>query len=128
MIFYRIMAAAGVISFGLMGGACSHTATKHYAPQHTTAHHSTAPSSKKTWHKTAPYHGKTVTHPPGTGHGKGYHAPHVPKTWKHYPSGHKTYHKPAPPPRQPGKTSDGRFVLPGGMESVCAGGTPPPCQ
>jgi hypothetical protein len=38
---------------------------------------------------------------------------------------HRTYHRPAP---VPGRTSDGRYVLPGGVESVCAGGTPPPCQ
>ena len=33
-----------------------------------------------------------------------------------------------PPPPAPGRTPDGRYVLPGGLESVCAGGTPPPCQ
>jgi len=39
----------------------------------------------------------------------------------------RIYRRPAPPP-VPGRLPDGRYVLPGGLESVCAGGTPPPCQ
>ncbi|MCB8882864.1 hypothetical protein ACELLULO517_21640 [Acidisoma cellulosilytica] len=124
MVFYRIWAAAGVISIGLIGSAFSHTTTKHYAaPHHSTTHHYVAP--KKAWRPAKPYHGKPVTHP------KSYHAP-AHKSWKHYEPSHKTwhktYHKPAPPPRMPGRTTDGRFMLPGGMESTCSGGTPPPCQ
>ena len=137
MIVYRILAAAGVISIGLMGSAFSNTMPKHEATHHMPEHHSTEhhyvpPSSKKSWHPSQPHHGKTVTHPWHPQHSKSYHAPPAHKSWKHNETGHKTYHptyhKPAPPPRVPGRTTDGRFVLPGGMESVCAGGTPPPCQ
>jgi hypothetical protein len=131
MGFLQIVAGAGVLTIGLMGCAFSHTTTKHYVSHHSAgvAHHgqSHAPA-RKSWHSSKPIHGRTVTHPPGTGHAKGYHGAKAPHSWKHHYSSHRTYHKPAPPPRVPGKTTDGRYVLPGGMESVCAGGTPPPCQ
>ena len=122
MIFYRIWAVAGAISIGLMGSAFSHTTSKHYVPKRSATHHYVAP--KKTWHP--------APHPPGTGHSKGYHAP-AHKTWhpSYKPSHktwHKTYHKPAPPRPVPGIRSDGRYMLPGGMESTCSGGTPPPCH
>jgi hypothetical protein len=125
MDLLRIVAAAGAMTIAVMGCAFSHTYTKHYAPHasHKAAHHE---PSKKTWHSAKPFHGKTISHPPG--HGHGHHAPKAPHSRKHHWTGHKTYHRPPPPRPMPGKTSDGRYMLPGGMESVCAGGTPPPCQ
>lgn len=125
MRLFKLITAVGVISLGVMGAASSHTQSKHGPTRHVVAAHAHAHAAAKKggWH--AP---KAALHPPGTGHGKGYHAPRAPHSWKHYKAPHKTYHRPAPPPRVPGRTSDGRYMLPGGLESVCAGGTPPPCQ
>lgn len=115
MNLYCIWAAAGVISLGLISSAFAHTTTKHYtSSKHTTSHHYVAP--KKTWHPShaAPAHKSSKHYTPQ-------------KRW--HPTYHKpTYHKPPPPRPVPGIRSDGRYVLPGGMESTCSGGTPPPCQ
>jgi hypothetical protein len=99
---------ASLIMAGLMGCASSHTKPKHeYAyPKH--AYSGT--------------HGHSYSHHHGYS-GSSRHGHH--STGRHSYPHH--YHK-APPPPVPGRTPDGRYVLPGGLESVCAGGTPPPCQ
>jgi hypothetical protein len=88
-------------------------------------------ASSTTKQKTYP-HKTSQTHHTATKHA----APHAPakksthstykkpahKTYKHYA-------KPKPRPKpKPGIQADGRYVLPGGLESTCAGGTPPPCR
>jgi hypothetical protein len=106
MSVLRVALVTSVIMAGLMGSASSHTKHKH-EPGYAT--HS---------------YGGTHSH----GHSHAY--PHE-KSYNHghHHSGHaypRSYRKPPPPP-VPGRHQDGRYVLPGGLESVCAGGTPPPC-
>lgn len=107
----RILAAAGVITLGLIGCASSHTNPKH---GHSASEHSHGYSASH-WHSYG--HAHSTSHEASKGH---YH---------HYAPKHSypRYHAPAPRP-VPGKTQDGRYMLPGGLELVCAGGTPPPCQ
>ncbi len=140
MGLFRIMAAAGVVTIGLMGCAFSHTTSHHYVAHqatspvhHDTGHHSLggyresghAPA-QRSGHSGRSSHSGTMTHPAAAWRGHSYHASS--HSWQRHHSSSRIYRKPAPPPLVPGKTADGRYVLPGGMESVCAGGTPPPCE
>jgi hypothetical protein len=103
MSVLRLALVTSVIMAGLMGSASSHSKPKH---SHGAAH------AHSSGHRTAhPHH----TYEGSTHHGHGTHHER-----------HGAYRKPAPPPA-PGRQQDGRYVLPGGLESVCAGGTPPPC-
>jgi hypothetical protein len=132
MRFLRIMAGAGVVTIGFMNCAFSHATSHHYVahPTSSSVHHDAGHHSPSvhhvSGHSAKPSHSGTATHPAAAWHGKSYHAP--PHSWQHHYSSARIYRKPAPPPLVPGKTADGRYVLPGGMESVCAGGTPPPCE
>jgi hypothetical protein len=90
-------------------------------------------ASSATKHKTT-HHETSTTHHAATTHEK-HHSTTKQSTHHSYKtSGHKTYHhyvkpKPKPKPKpNPGIRSDGRYVLPGGLETTCAGGTPPPCR
>ena len=104
---------ASVIMAGLIGCASSHTKPKHETAYH--KHYTNVPAHRhETGHSTR---GHPHEHPHYSGHGHHYKEHHT------YP---RTYRRPPPP--QPGRTPDGRYVLPGGLESTCAGGTPPPCQ
>jgi hypothetical protein len=98
MRLLSVAVTASVIMAGLMGCASSHT-----KPHHAQAY-------SKHSYSAVPHH--HYSYPHATGHHQG--ARHTRP---------RTYYRPAP-----GKTPDGRYVLPGGLESVCAGGTPPPCQ
>ncbi len=93
---------ASLIMASLIGCASSHTRSRHEHEYTKHAHsHAAGHSHERTRHSE---------------HGHHYHEHH---------GSRRTYRKPAP---VPGRTPDGRYVLPGGLESVCAGGTPPPCQ
>ncbi len=109
MTALRVALAAGLVMAGLMGCASSHTRTKHeyVYPRH--AHGGVHA------HSYSHSHGAWHSHPK---------SPYGHHSWKRH-SYPRPYHRPAP---VPGRTSDGRYMLPGGLESVCAGGTPPPCQ
>jgi hypothetical protein len=102
MMGLRVALVTSVITAALIGCASSHTKPKHeYA---------------------YPKHAYGGSH----GHSYSHHYGHSePYRHGYHHSEHRTYHRPAP---VPGRTPDGRYVLPGGLESVCAGGTPPPCQ
>ncbi len=111
MRLLSVALTASLIMAGLIGCASSHT-----KPRHDEAYR------KHAYGGDAHRHG----HPHETGHHdershRSEHG-HIDRERHGYP---RTYHKPAP---VPGRTPDGRYVLPGGLESVCAGGTPPPCQ
>ena len=102
MRLMSVAMTASLIMAGLIGCASSHTRPRH---EHSYTSHG---------------------HPHATGH---YHAHSRSSEHGHHYSGRHVYrHVYRPPPPVPGRTSDGRYVLPGGRESVCAGGTPPPCQ
>jgi hypothetical protein len=112
MRLLSVVLTASLIMAGLIGCASSHTKPKHYA-----------------YHRHA-YSGAVAhrhSYPHATGHA------HARARWSahghHYGQSH-AYRRPykRPPPPVPGRKPDGRYVLPGGLESVCAGGTPPPCQ
>jgi hypothetical protein len=107
MMGLRIALVASAFMVGLMGCASSHTRTKHVYVHPKHSYGGT--------------HGHIYSHPHGypTSSRHGHHPAE-----RHYY--HRKYHRPPPP--QPGRTPDGRYVLPGGLESVCAGGTPPPCR
>ncbi len=94
---------AGLIMAGLIGCASSHTKPKYDEAHH---RHSYAGEAHRHGHSHGRAHGHSSEH-------------------GHHHRERRTYHRPAP---VPGRTPDGRYVLPGGLESVCAGGTPPPCQ
>ena len=98
----HVALTASLIMASLIGCASSHT-----KPRHAYAY---------------PKHGHAHT----TGHA--YRRPHYPAHGHHHGERHGYPHVYRPPPPVPGRTPDGRYVLPGGLESVCAGGTPPPCQ
>ncbi len=98
MRLLSVAVTASVFMAGLMGCASSHT-----KPHHAHAHSNHAYSD-------APHHHHGYPHAAGHHHREPHASP-------------RTYDRPAP-----GRTPDGRYVLPGGLESVCAGGTPPPCQ
>lgn len=97
-----------------------------------------APATAATQHKPAP-HGTTHAAPKKSSgaHAAPKHAGKAPPSHgtshssaKHHTASRKSYHhysKPKPKPA-PGIRADGRYVLPGGMETTCAGGTPPPCR
>jgi len=112
MRLLHVAMTAGVIMAGLIGCASSHSKPRHSHPypkqasSGAAAHHHAYPQ--------ATGHGATRSGASEHGH---YHGAH------HHEA--RAYHRPAP---VPGRTPDGRYVLPGGLESVCAGGTPPPCQ
>jgi hypothetical protein len=100
-----------LIMAGLIGCASSHT-----KPKHDYAYHKHAYGSEAHRHEYPHESGHRRERSHWSGHGHHYRERH----------GHpRTYRKPAP---IPGRTPDGRYVLPGGLESVCAGGVPPPCQ
>lgn len=100
----RIVVAVSVITAGLMGCASSHTQPKHSTSSTKHSYSSSKHSSGKHYRSSSPKH---KSNHKGTYHHS--------KTYK-------------PVPHVPGRTQDGRYVLPGGLESVCAGGTPPPCK
>jgi hypothetical protein len=106
MKLFSVAMTASLIMAGLIGCASSHT-----RPRHDYGH-------SRHSYRVAPEHRHVYPHAPrSSGH------------WHHYNERHvnpRVYRRPPPPP--PGRTPDGRYVLPGGLESVCAGGTPPPCQ
>ena len=107
MRLLSVTITASLIMAGLIGCASSHT-----RPRHTYAHPRHAYSG-------APAHR--------------YAYPHVHEHGRSSERGHRygerhVHRRIERPPPVPGRTSDGRYVLPGGLESVCAGGTPPPCQ
>ena len=110
MRLFSVAVTASVIMAGLIGCASSHTKPKHEYVYH---RHTTAVPARG--HTT----GHSREHPHYSGHGRHYQKHHA------HP---RVYHRPPPPPPVPGRTPDGRYVLPGGLESTCAGGTPPPCQ
>lgn len=103
-----LILAAGTMAASL--GACAEAATQHktYHTAKPKAGHKAAP------HKAAPKHSSSKKS--WSSHGKTTHK----KTYRHS-------YKPKPKPK-PGIQADGRYVLPGGMETTCAGGTPPPCR
>jgi hypothetical protein len=102
MTLLRAALVASLVMAGLTGMASGHTKAKH---EHSHSSHA--------------YGG---THKHAYPHAESKHGHH--RSERH---GHpRSYRKPAPPP-VPGRKQDGRYVLPGGLESVCAGGTPPPC-
>ena len=103
MRLLSVAVAASVIMAGLIGCASSHTKPKHDYTYHKHAY-SEAPAHRHSYPK----------RPSGHGHHYKEHHAHPP-----------VYHRPPP---VPGRKPDGRYVLPGGLESTCAGGTPPPCQ
>ena len=108
MRLLSVAMTASLIMAGLIGCASSHTRARHvYAyPKHA---YSGAVS-----HRHAYPHVQAHARTRERGHRYG--ERHV----------YKRIYRPPPP--IPGRTPDGRYVLPGGLESVCAGGTPPPCQ
>jgi hypothetical protein len=112
MRFLSVAMTASLIMAGLIGCASSHTRPRHdYAsPRH-------AYSGGLT-HRHAYPHSEVHGHarPRWSAHGHHYGERHIYR---------RVYR---PPPPTPGRMPDGRYVLPGGLESVCAGGTPPPCQ
>ncbi|HTI00623.1 MAG TPA: hypothetical protein VL752_06710 [Acidisoma sp.] len=106
----RLILALGTIAAGLAAPAFA--STKHKTYHHATSHAHHEATKHEQHHTTHHYSKKNSYH----------------HTYRK-PS-HKTYHhyyKPKPKPK-PGIRSDGRYVLPGGMETTCAGGTPPPCR
>jgi hypothetical protein len=110
MTLLRAALLASLVMAGLTGTASSHT-----KPKHDGSHSSHAYGGTNK-------HAYPSSHSHAYPHGESKHGHH--RSERHgYP--HK-YRKPAPPP-VPGRQQDGRYVLPGGLESVCAGGTPPPC-
>jgi hypothetical protein len=102
MTLLRAALVASLVMAGLTGTASSHTKSKH---EHSHSSHAYGGTHKHAY----PHAGSKHGHHRSERHG--------------YP---RPYRKPAPPP-VPGRQQDGRYVLPGGLESVCAGGTPPPC-
>ena len=112
MRLLSVAMTASVIMASLIGCASSHTRLRH---EHAYARHTY--SGALTHH-----HG----YPHATGHG--YARPRWSAHGHHYGERHTYRRIYRPPPPPPGRTPDGRYVLPGGLESVCAGGTPPPCQ
>jgi hypothetical protein len=113
----RVALAASLVMAGLVGTASSHTKPKH---EHSHASHAYGGTHTHSY-STSQAHGHSRSH--------GYHHETPSKHGHHHGERHgypRTYRKPAPPP-VPGRQQDGRYVLPGGLESVCAGGTPPPC-
>lgn len=112
MTWLRLALMASVVMVGLMGSASSHTKPKHeYSHSYKHAYRSSHSHAKPHSHVHPYAHGKAPKH-------RYYHSER--RNYSH------RYHKPAPRP-VPGRKQDGRYVLPGGLESVCAGGTPPPC-
>jgi hypothetical protein len=111
MRLLSVALATSLIMAGLIGCASSHT-----RPKHDDAYHKHAYGAEAHRHGYAHESGHYHERSHGSEHGHHYRERH----------GHsRTYQRPAP---VPGRTPDGRYVLPGGLESVCAGGTPPPCQ
>jgi hypothetical protein len=107
MRLLSVAVAASVIMAALMGCASSHS-----RPRHEYVYHK---------HYTAvPAHG----HATGRHYEQRHYSRHGHHAWEHH-APPRPYRRPPP---VPGRTPDGRYVLPGGLESTCAGGTPPPCQ
>jgi hypothetical protein len=104
----RLVLALGTMVAGLAAPAFASSSTKH-----------------KTYH-----HETSKTHHAATKHEQHHYTTKKSTHHSYKKSSHKTYHhyvKPKPKPN-PGIRSDGRYVLPGGLETTCAGGTPPPCR
>jgi hypothetical protein len=117
MTLLRVALAASLVMAELMGTASSHTKPKH---EHSHSSHAYGGTHS---HSYSTSHGHGHSHSPGYHHETPYQHGHHRSERHGYP---RSYRKPAPPP-EPGRQQDGRYVLPGGLESVCAGGTPPPC-
>jgi hypothetical protein len=116
MRLLRVAMTASLIMAGLIGCASSHTKPRHEYGTHS---HSYSYS-----YSGAPTHRHSYPHGSGHDHEHSRWSAHGHHYGERHPHPH-VYHRPPP---APGRTPDGRYVLPGGLESVCAGGTPPPCQ
>lgn len=106
----RLVLVLGAMLAGLTAPAFASSATKHKTYPHKTSQ--THPATTK--HEPHHYTTKKSTH-------------HTYRKPSHKTSHHYAKPKPKPKPK-PGIRSDGRYVLPGGLETTCAGGTPPPCR